>query len=81
MNADTNMPTERTERDHLFQFWADHMMARGIPEDRVWKYFDEWAEEDTYMPLEAELAELTRAGFEAECVWNAGPENVTAAGE
>ncbi len=79
VNADTNMPTDPTARDHLFQYWADHMMAQGIPEDRVWKYFDEWAEEDTYMPLEEELARLAQAGFEAECVWNAGPENVVVA--
>ena len=79
VNADTNMPTDRTERDRLFRYWADHMMAGGIPEDRAWKYFDEWAEEDTYLPLEAELEGLARVGFEAECVWHAGPESVVVA--
>ena len=79
VNADTNMPTNRAERDRLFRYWANHMVARGIPEDRAWQYFDEWADEDTYMPLEAELAELTRAGFEAARVWNDGPEGVVVA--
>jgi hypothetical protein len=31
------------------------------------------------MPLEAALAELTRAGFEAARVWNDGPEGVVVA--
>jgi tRNA (cmo5U34)-methyltransferase len=79
VNADTNMPTNRAERDRLFRYWANHMVARGIPEDRAWQYFDEWADEDAYMPLEAELAELTRAGFEAARVWNDGPEGVVVA--
>ncbi len=52
------------------------MVARGSPEDRAWRHFDEWIEEDTYMPLEVELAELTSAGFEAAFIWNAGPEGV-----
>ncbi len=79
VNADANMPTDRADRDRLFRYWADHMMAGGISENRAWQYFAEWAEEDTYMPLEAELAALTRAGFDAECVWNDGPEGVVVA--
>ena len=34
---------------------------------------------DFATPLEEELAGLAQAGFEAECVWNAGPENVVVA--
>jgi hypothetical protein len=31
--------------------------------------FEEWAEEDTYFPLEDELAALQSAGFDAQCRW------------
>jgi len=79
VNADANMPTARTERDRLFRYWADHLVASGISEDRAWRHFEEWAEEDTYLPLDAELAELARVGFEAERVWRDGPIGVVVA--
>ncbi len=79
VNADVNMPIDRAERDRLYRYWADHLVANGITEDRAWQFFDEWAEEDTYLPLEEELAELRRVGFDAECVWSDGPIGVVAA--
>ncbi len=79
VNADANMPTDRAERDRLYRYWADHLVANGIAEGRAWRYFEEWSDEDTYLPLESELAELARIGFEAECLWRNGPVGVVVA--
>ena len=79
VNADVNMPADEAERDALYRHWADHMVRSGIPEDRAWAHFDEWAEEDTYLPLDAELQALGDAGFTAERVWNDGPVGVVVA--
>ena len=79
VNADVNMPDDRAERARLYRYWADHLVANGIAEDRAWQYFEEWSEEDTYLPLEVELAQLERLGFEAGSVWTDGPVGVVAA--
>ena len=79
VNADVNMPIDQADQDQLYQYWAEHMVSRGIAEDRAWQYFEEWSEEDTYLPMEAELAELESIGFEARCVWKDGPVGVVLA--
>ena len=79
VNADVNMPIDHAERDRLYRYWAKHLVASGIAEDRAWQYFEEWSDEDTYLPMEVELAELLRIGFEAECVWQDGPVGVLVA--
>ncbi len=79
VNADANMPTDRTERERLFRYWTDHLVASGISEDRAWRHFEEWAEEDTYLPLDAELEALAQLGFEADRVWSDGPIGVVVA--
>lgn len=79
VNADVNMPADPEERDALYRHWADHQVACGIAEDRAWAHFDEWAEEDTYLPIEDELAALHAIGFDAERVWNDGPVGVVVA--
>lgn len=79
VNADVNMPADGGERDALYRHWADHLVASGIPEERAWAHFEEWAEEDTYLPLDAELAALRDIGFDAERVWNDGPVGVVVA--
>lgn len=79
VNADANMPSDERERARLYRHWADHLVASGIPEQRAWKHFDEWSEEDTYLPVDAELDELRRLGFEAEQVWSDGPIGVVVA--
>ena len=73
------MATDSAERDRLYRHWADHLVASGIAEERAWQHFEEWAEEDTYLPLDGELAELVRIGFEAERVWSDGPIGVIVA--
>lgn len=79
VNADVNLPADGAARDALYRHWADHLVASGIPDERAWERFDEWAEEDTYLPLDDELGALRAIGFEAERVWNDGPVGVVVA--
>jgi tRNA (cmo5U34)-methyltransferase len=79
VNADANMPEDRAERARLFRFWADHLVASGIAEEQAWRHFDEWGEEDTYLPIDAELEALRAAGFHADQVWHTGPIGVVVA--
>ncbi len=69
VNADATMPAEPAARAATWRGWADHMISHGIEEQRAFEHFEEWSEEDTYFPLEDELAAVAAAGFEAECVW------------
>ncbi len=79
VNADCVMPAEPEARDAAYHFWAAHMERHGIPERRAYELFAEWAEEDTYFPVEEELAALADAGFDARCVWHEGPMAVVVA--
>ena len=79
VNADANMPEDRNENDRLYRFWADHLVANGISEQRAWQHFDEWSDEDTYLPMPVELAALESVGFKTECVWKKGPMGVLVA--
>ncbi len=79
VNADATMPDDEAGKARLFRYWADHQVRQGISEERAFAHFDEWSEEDTYMPLEVELAALRDAGFEAGQVWAAGPIGVVVA--
>jgi len=79
VNADVNTPADADERDALYRHWAAHQIAEGIPEERAWRHFDAWSEEDTYLPLADELAAFGAVGFEAERVWNDGPVGVVVA--
>ena len=69
VNADATMPSEPVARAATWRGWADHMIACGIDEERAFAHFEEWAEEDTYFPLEEELAAMRAAGFRSDCVW------------
>lgn len=69
VNADATMPAEPGAREAVWRGWADHMVRQGIARKRAFEHFEEWAEEDTYFPLEDELAAVAAAGFDAECVW------------
>lgn len=73
VNADAVMPADPEGRDAGYTFWAAHMVSRGIPEERARQHFAEWAEEDTYQPIELELAAMANAGFEAGIAWHEGP--------
>ena len=69
VNADAVMPAGGAEQAAAYEAWAEHMVACGIERSRAFEHFAEWADEDTYFPLEAELEALRAAGFDAECVW------------
>ena len=70
VNADATMPTEPAPREATWRGWANHLVAHGIDEQRTFEHFEEWSEEDTYFPIEDELAAVAAAGFEADCVWS-----------
>lgn len=78
VNADAVVPADKAGRDAAYEAWADHMAAYGIERERAYAHFAEWAEEDTYFPLEAELETLQAAGLDAECVWHSGSMAVVA---
>ena len=70
VNADATMPADAAGREAARRLWVDHMMACGIEEARAFEHLEEWSEEDTYFPLDEELAAMRDAGFDAECVWH-----------
>lgn len=79
VNADANMPVDEAEQARLFRGWADHMVSQGITEEAAWNHFDEWSEEDTYLPLEAEVDALEALGFSVNLLWSSGPIHVVSA--
>ena len=76
VNADATMPADPSARQADYETWAAHLVSCGIAEERAWQHFAEWADEDTYFPLEDELAALTDAGFDATCLWRVAPGTV-----
>ena len=76
VNADVTMPAAGPQRTEDYATWAAHLVSCGIDETRAYEHFEEWAGEDTYFPLEAELGALTRAGFEARCAWRDIPNTL-----
>jgi tRNA (cmo5U34)-methyltransferase len=76
VNADVTVPADSPGREAAFRDWADHLVASGIPENVAWQHFGEWAEEDTYFPVEAELGVLAAEGFEAGMAWRCGVSTV-----
>ena len=69
VNADATMPADPAAQDATWRGWADHMVSHGIDEQRAFEHFEDWSGEDTYFPVEDELAAMAAAGFEAQCVW------------
>ena len=75
-NADVTVSDNEQARKAVFDRWADHLVASGIERRRAFEHFAEWAEEDTYFPLEDELGIMREAGFNAKCVWQETPNCV-----
>ena len=48
----------------------------GIDERRAYEHFEEWAGEDTYFPVEAELEAMTAAGFVVCRAWTDTPNTL-----
>lgn len=72
VHGDATMPANPAGRKATYRLWVDHMMSCGIDEARAFEHLAEWAEEDTYFPLEEELAAMRGAGFNADCIWRQG---------
>lgn len=79
VNADVMMPTGGAGREAAFAAWAAWMARSGIDGERARAHFAEWAEEDTYFPVEEELRALGAVGFDAACVWRDEPSTVVVA--
>ena len=79
VNADATMPADPAARRADYESWAAHLVSCGIEEQQAWRHFEEWSGEDTYFPLEEELAALEEAGFDAVCLWRAVPQAVVRA--
>ena len=73
VNADATMPAEPDAQEPVWRAWAAHLVSCGIPEERAYRHFAEWQEEDTYFPREAEAAAMRAAGFDVAAVWTTGP--------
>ena len=73
VNADATMPAEPDAREGVWRAWAAHLVSRGIPEERAYRHFAEWQDEDTYVPADVEAAAMRTAGFDVASVWSAGP--------
>ncbi|MDE2971297.1 MAG: class I SAM-dependent methyltransferase [Acidobacteriota bacterium] len=73
VNADATMPAEPDAQEPVWRGWAAHLVSRGIPEERAYRRFAEWREEDTYFPREVEAAAMRTAGFEVGAAWSDGP--------
>ena len=78
VNADVTVSANPEERERTYRLWAAHLVSCGIDEKRAYQHFDEWAAEDTYFPLDDELAAMREAGFHAECVWRDRPNTLLA---
>ena len=79
VNADATMPADPRARRAEYETWAAHLVSCGIEEERAWRHFEEWSGEDTYLPVEDELAALKEAGFAADCLWRVVPITVVKA--
>ena len=79
VNADATMSADPGTRRAEYEAWAAHLVSSGIEEKRAWRHFEEWSGEDTYLPVEDELAALESAGFAAECLWRVVPITVVKA--
>ncbi len=73
VNADVTMPAEADLQEATYERWAQHLVASGIEPHRAREHFAEWADEDTYFPLDEELSALRDEGFEAACEWRETP--------
>ena len=73
VNADATMPADPGPREATWRAWTAHLVSCGISEERAYRHFAEWQEEDTYFPCDEEAAAMRAAGLEVAAVWGAGP--------
>ena len=73
VNADATMPADPGPREATWRAWTAHLVSCGISEERAYRHFAAWQEEDTYFPPAEEAAAMRAAGFEVASVWSDGP--------
>ena len=76
VNADVVISAHPVARERSYRRWAAHLVSCGIGEQRAYEHFAEWAAEDTYFPLDDELAAMREAKFHAECIWRNCPNTL-----
>jgi tRNA (cmo5U34)-methyltransferase len=75
--ADITVHEDGIAHDHMYRAWIASMASHGIGEPEARALLAQWAGEDRYYPLAAELAMLGAAGFaQPECFWKSGPTTV-----
>ena len=76
VNADVVISAHQVARKRSYRRWAAHLVSCGIDEQHAYQHFAEWAAEDTYFPLDDELAAMREAKFHAECLWRDRPNTL-----
>ena len=75
--ADVTVHEDGPERRRVFAEWSAAMQAHDLTAAEAEAHFAQWAGEDRYLPLVAELGALAAAGFpRPECFWRHGPSTV-----
>jgi tRNA (cmo5U34)-methyltransferase len=75
--ADITVHEHGIVHDKMYRDWIASMASHGIVETEAQALLAQWAGEDRYYPLAAELAMLGAAGFaQPECFWKYGPATV-----
>jgi ubiquinone/menaquinone biosynthesis C-methylase UbiE len=71
ITVDCHPAAEPTVARQQHEAWLSHLCRAYKPPDAK-ALLASWAEEDVYVPLEAELAILSQAGFSTEVLWRKG---------
>jgi tRNA (cmo5U34)-methyltransferase len=75
--ADAAVHERGRARQRIFAEWSAFMQTQGISAAEAEAHFAQWATEDHYKPLVAELDALAAAGFPyPDCFWKEGPNCV-----
>ena len=65
VNADVAISAHLVAREQSYRRWATHLVSCGIDEQRAYEHFEAWSAEDTYFPVDDELAAMREAKFQA----------------
>ena len=76
VNADVAISAHPVVREEAYRRWVTHLGSCGIDEQRAYAHFDAWSTEDTYFPVDDELAAMRNATFQAECLWQDPPHTL-----
>ena len=76
VNADVAISAHPVACEETYRRWVTHLGSCGIDEQRAYAHFDAWATEDTYFPVDDELAAMRDATFQAECLWQDPPHTL-----